>query len=950
MDAEKTLLKFRSHNINGFKNSKEFLFNECRSGNFHILAIQEHWLKPSYRKHLGTNSLKSIHPMFDSFATSGMNNLENRILKGRPYGGTGFLFHKSLSKCIRARTDLNHDRISVLELNTLNEKILLINAYMPYFKTDGNAEQLVEYQNTLAFIENVMEKNPLHKFILFMDLNCNLFYSSHPYSSLVNSMITNFDLVTNYSFIDGFDENRDYTRFDTKRGSYTLIDGIILSKSLSYIIENSTILHPPDNVSDHLPVEIAVNLEISDFLVESSHVSSYIPWASLSNLELNNYRNSMYSALRSIDVPFIALNHNNNLCNNCDCLIALEKFYNDILNAVVMADNTLPRKKHGLAKPFWSPELTALKQKSVDAHTLWKNSNCPRSGPIFFEKQNSNYTYKRFLRKSKNECSSSISSELSNNLLNKDTNSFWKNWNSLNGNSRSFSSMIDGCIDHQDIADRFATVFQNVYKRSNADDVLREKFNHQYDLFSSSRIGESLTPYLFSWMDMLDAVFSLKLGKATSTFLKAEHVFNGCPELICYLHLLFNGLLSHSYMPHEFLLGNITPIVKDNNGDTTSSANYRPITLGPVLLQLFEYLLMNKFGHFLETDNLQFGYKHKHSASHAIYVLRECVNYYTSHGSNVLVSFLDCSKAFDTVSHSGIFLKLIERNVPLCFLNLIIYWYLNMKVRVLWRQTFSAYFHVSTGTKQGGVLSPKIFTIYMDELIRRLRAQGIGCNFINLFLACLLYADDMCLIAPTRSAMQRMLDICVEFCDEFCLSFNTKKSKVMIFGGMKGKFIAPLSLYNEPLEYVSQWRYLGASIIEGKTLGFSCKHELSNFYRSMNCLLSAIRKPNEVVLMNLLYTNCVSGLTHAAEVKHISNAEMHDCNVALNNGIRRIFSYNRWESTRQLRQQLSYPNITEIFHSRSRKFFSGCVNGDTQNETVRRLAVFNKLQLENVED
>ena len=142
---------------------------------------------------------------------------------------------------------------------------------------------------------------------------------------------------------------------------------------------------------------------------------------------------------------------------------------------------------------------------------------------------------------------------------------------------------------------------------------------------------------------------------------------------------------------------------------------------------------MNKFGHFLETDNLQFGYKHKHSASHAIYVLRECVNYYTSHGSNVLVSFLDCSKAFDTVSHSGIFLKLIERNVPLCFLNLIIYWYLNMKVRVLWRQTFSAYFHVSTGTKQGGVLSPKIFTIYMDELIRRLRAQGIGCNFINLF-------------------------------------------------------------------------------------------------------------------------------------------------------------------------------------------------------------------------
>ena len=128
-------------------------------------------------------------------------------------------------------------------------------------------------------------------------------------------------------------------------------------------------------------------------------------------------------------------------------------------------------------------------------------------------------------------------------------------------------------------------------------------------------------------------------------------------------------------MPHEFLLGNVTPIIKDANGDVTNSGNYRPITLGPILLQLFEYLLMNRFGQYLCTDDLQFGYKRNLSASHAIYILKECVNYYTLHGSTVLVSFLDCSKAFDTVSHYGIFLKLMERGVPFCFLNLMIYWY-----------------------------------------------------------------------------------------------------------------------------------------------------------------------------------------------------------------------------------------------------------------------------------
>ena len=259
---------------------------------------------------------------------------------------------------------------------------------------------------------------------------------------------------------------------------------------------------------------------------------------------------------------------------------------------------------------------------------------------------------------------------------------------------------------------------------------------------------------------------------------------------------------------------------------------------------MFEYLLLDKFGHYLETDNLQFGYKRAHSTSHAIYILKECVNYYTTHGSNVLVSLLDCSKAFDTVSHYGIFLRLLEQKVPLCFLKLLIYWYLNMQTRCLWRQAFSDYFPVPTGTKQGGALSPRIFSLYMDRLIRLLRNRGIGCHIIGLFLACILYADDLCLLAPSRGAMQEMLLICELFCDEYCLSFNVKKSKALIFGNVKGKTFHPLTLKHEPMEYVTQWTYLGATIVAGPTLSFTCKRELCNFYRFFNCLLSSVQKPN----------------------------------------------------------------------------------------------------------
>ena len=438
---------------------------------------------------------------------------------------------------------------------------------------------------------------------------------------------------------------------------------------------------------------------------------------------------------------------------------------------------------------------------------------------------------------------------------------------------------------------------------------------------------------MFTWSDIVDAAFSIKVGKASSTFLKGEHVFLGCPELLCYLHLLFNALLTHSYLPFEFLCGTISPIIKDTNGDTTDSSNYRPITLGSTFSQFFEYLLNNKFGHFLESDHLQFGFRKGHSAEHAIFVLRSCVEYYTKHGSNVLVAFLDCSKAFDTVSHYGIFLKLIERNVPLCFLRIIIYLYLNMKSRCQWRGKFSDYFDVLSGTKQGGVISPRIFTLYMDELIHRLRKRGIGCHLIELFIACLFYADDLCLIAPTRSAMQEMLLICQEYCSEFCLTFNVKKSKILLFGKTKSVEVDNLILNDKPLEFVHEWRYLGVTVVAGSSISFSAKPALASFYRAVNSIFSVLRKPDESVLMSLLYSNCVSVLTNGAEVVEFSNSEMRSCNTALNDAIRKVFSYQRWESIRHLRQTMGYPNIYDIFSRQSTRFINA--NLKSRNNVIR---------------
>ena len=199
MDLRSLSLKLRSHNIHGFNSSKDFLYQSCNNDDFSILAIQEHWLRPACRKVKGTNQLKVLHPDFDAFGCSAMDSqVESSIMKGRPFGGTGFIFNKMLSNSLRARVDLKHPRVSVMELSVTNHNLLLINAYMPFYNTSSLPDQLTDYRNTVAFIENIMTSNPSHKFILFMDMNCNLFRTSHPFSELINGMSDfDFDLVSN---------------------------------------------------------------------------------------------------------------------------------------------------------------------------------------------------------------------------------------------------------------------------------------------------------------------------------------------------------------------------------------------------------------------------------------------------------------------------------------------------------------------------------------------------------------------------------------------------------------------------------------------------------------------------------------------------------------------------------------------------------------------------------
>ena len=109
--------------------------------------------------------------------------------------------------------------------------------------------------------------------------------------------------------------------------------------------------------------------------------------------------------------------------------------------------------------------------------------------------------------------------------------------------------------------------------------------------------------------------------------------------------------------------------------------------------------------------------------------------------------FLDATKAFDRVEYCKLFDTLLVRNLPPVFIRLLLNMYTSHVTRIMWNVFFSDRFSVCNGVKQGGVLSPLLFCIYIDGLLQRLSSSRIGCNFGTIYIGVLAYADDIVLLA-----------------------------------------------------------------------------------------------------------------------------------------------------------------------------------------------------------
>ncbi|CAH2100477.1 unnamed protein product [Euphydryas editha] len=392
--------------------------------------------------------------------------------------------------------------------------------------------------------------------------------------------------------------------------------------------------------------------------------------------------------------------------------------------------------------------------------------------------------------------------------------------------------------------------------------------------------------------------------------------------------MLYNLCVSHGHLPDAMMMTLVVPIVKNRTGDVADRSNYRPISLATIIAKVLDSLLDTYLKKAIKIHDAQFGFKPKLSTESAIMCLKQTVRYYTDRKTQVYACFLDLSKAFDLVSYDVLWHKLrTETSLRPELLSLLQFWYGNQSNVVKWGDAMSDPYKLSCGVRQGGLTSPRLFNLFVNQLIEGLGRAGVGCSVDGVFINNISYADDMVLLSPSVGGLRKLLKICEEYAERNGLRYNAKKSEFLVFRG-KNKpttFQPIIQLCGSPLKQVAEFKYLGHIVNERLIDDDDIERERRALSVRGNMLARRFARCNREVKLTLFRAYCQTFYTCSLWADYTQRT-FRTLRVQYNNVLRAILGKPRHCSASDMFAEARVDDFYAILRKRVASMMSRLVN------------------------
>ena len=793
-------IKLASYNCRSVKASLYTVQELCN--NHDILLLQEHWLTSDQLE-----ILTNVHDDFFAYGTSSMDTSDS-ILIGRPYGGLGILWRKCLNNCIEIVHSLCTDRLLCFYINVGSKRMLVINVYLP-FQSDDNEDIYLE---NLGKLSSIIDSCDTCNVIIMGDFNSDVHCQSKFSNYLSDFINTNELTCADKCMLPG----DSFTYVSDCHGSTSWLDHCMTSKNVHSSVQNLDILYEHNVTSDHLPVTLSLEVSnmpelhsnVHEADVPNSRNSAKVIWSKFSETELETYKHLTELYLQNISLNTDILCCKDVNCNHKEHMTDLDNMYSCIVEALISSSSVINKRRTNTAYKHvagWNDFISDAHDDARSAFLTWCQGNRPRGGVLFENMKNTRSNFKALLRKCKKQESTIKSDKLAQALRENDSLKFWQNVkNNFNHKSGLCSSSVEGHTGAAEISQMWSEHFKGIYNSVN-DDVSK-------DIITNTLNVSIVNDFDITVLDVENGIKKLSKGKTCGEDnITPEHILYASDRLHVMLSMFYNCSINHGYLPKAMTNSIIVPLVKNKTGDVTSKDNYRPIGIASAFSKLLEIIILNKCGSYMLSSDHQFAYKPNLGTDTCYFTLKQIVSYYQEQGSNVFIGFLDASKAFDRVNYWKLFNMLLHRGVPVVIVRLLLHWYTTQQFCVRWGNQTSAYFNATNGVRQGSVLSPILFNLYMDGLSKNLINSNTGCHINDVCCNHILYADDLCLIAPSVKSLQKLINICESHSNDFDILFNTKKSVCMYVPSRTCKLnsVPPVYLNGVHLQYVNEVKYLG---------------------------------------------------------------------------------------------------------------------------------------------